>query len=89
MHDLILAKQISDMVNHLAGQHQLATVAKVSIEVGDVDEIHQHKEGEKHDHDIEISNLKFHLKNFHPTTKFNVRRSRKFEGWKLKEIEGE
>lgn len=89
MHDLILAKQISDLVNYLASQHQLAMVAKVSIEVGDVKNIHQHTGGEYHDHDIEISNLKFHLGNLHPSTKFSIRRNKKFEGWKLKEIEGE
>ncbi|MEA3272209.1 MAG: hypothetical protein U9P90_00910 [Patescibacteria group bacterium] len=89
MHDLILAKQISDMVKHLADQHQLVTVAKVSIEVGDVGGLHQHADGEEHNHDIEVSNLKFHLNNFHPETRFSVKRNRKFEGWKLKEIEGE
>ena len=89
MHDLILAKEISNLVNSLIKKHKFSSMEKVSIEVGDVKKIHCHTEGECHDHDIKISNLKFHLNNFHPDTKFSIRRSEKFEGWKLKDIEGE
>lgn len=89
MHDLILAKQISDLVKHLSAKHEFKTVQKVSIEVGDVSNLHKHHEHEEHHHgDIKVSNLKFHLNNFYPSVKFQVRR-KKIEGWKLKEIEGE
>ena len=44
MHDLLLAKQISDLVDHLTMKHELKTVQKVSIELGDVSGIHHHEE---------------------------------------------
>lgn len=88
MHDLILAKQITDLINHLAVKHELKNVQKVSVEIGDVGNLHEHVYKDEHHHSIEISNLEFHLKNFFPKTKFQIRK-KKFEGWKLVDIEGE
>lgn len=87
MHDLILAKEISDVLKSVMKKEGINNLKKVNIEVGDVSKVHKHEDGEHH-HDIKIENLEFNLKHFFKETEFKIRRGN-FEGWKLVDIEGE
>jgi Zn finger protein HypA/HybF involved in hydrogenase expression len=88
MHDVILAKEISDTVKFIAAKHNLKKISEVLIEVGNVEGLHKHGENDKHE-EVEMENIEFHLKNFLPDIKFLLQKNKDLEGWKLVEIEGD
>lgn len=88
MHDIILAKEISDTVKFIAAKHNLKKINGVSIEIGDIEGLHKHGENDKHE-EVEMENIEFHLKNFLPDIKFILTKKTNLEGWELVEIEGD
>lgn len=88
MHDVILAKEISDIVKFIQTKHNLKKINEVLIEVGNIDGLHKHGENDAHE-EVEMENVEFHLKNFLPDIKFILTKKNNLDGWKLVEIEGD
>jgi len=88
MHDIILAKEITDTVKFVQAKHNLKKINEVSIEVGNIEGLHAHEENDMHK-EVEMENVEFHLKNFLPDIKFILTKKDDLDGWQLVEIEGD
>jgi Zn finger protein HypA/HybF involved in hydrogenase expression len=88
MHDIILAKEISDAVKFIQVKHNLKKINEVSIVIGNVDGLRKHGENDMRE-EVEMENVEFHLKNLLPDIKFLLSKNKDLDGWKLEQVEGD